>query len=155
MTYCREGLRLSFNSSLFIFLTFSVSLPSTFTSLFPLPPSFFSPEDWEILLCPIKETGALQSEKYNIIRIIRGNVWIWHRFWISVNQIFYDSEGITFFFHAFISFSQFLPDTANKSLCPLPYPHPESVSFSSLSLPSHSLFPAFSCSALPRQRKTA
>lgn len=45
----------------------------------PSLPLSLSQEGCEIVLCHIKETGALQSEKYDIIRIIRGNLWIRHR----------------------------------------------------------------------------
>lgn len=31
------------------------------------------------------------NEKYDVIRLIRGKLWIQHRFWIGVNSIFRDS----------------------------------------------------------------
>lgn len=93
MTYWREGLNLPLviSPSLppLIYLpaapsplSLSVSPPLRLPlspSSSPSLPLSLSQEGCEIVLCHIKETGALQSEKYDIIRIIRGNLWIRHR----------------------------------------------------------------------------
>lgn len=64
----------------------------------PSLPLSLSQEGCEIVLCHIKETGALQSEKYDIIRIIRGNLWIRHR---SLDPC---ESGFLEFSRSFISF---------------------------------------------------
>ena len=101
MTYCGEGLNLP--------LVNSPSLLSSVSLLLLLPSSSFtslslslSQEGCEIVLCHIKATGALQSEKYDIIRIIRGNLWIRHRSLDQCESGFLEES--LFFSRPFISF---------------------------------------------------
>lgn len=82
-------------------LSLSVSSPLRLPlspSSSPSLPLSLSQEGCEIVLCHIKETGALQSEKYDIIRIIRGNLWIRHR---SLDPC---ESGFLEFSRSFISF---------------------------------------------------
>lgn len=140
------------------FYFLSSFLPSSsFTSLVPLPSSSSSPpsqEGCEIVLCHIKETGALQSEKYDIIRIIPGNLWIQHRFWISVNQIFCEIFGRNGAFLVLSSLSLCFSLTQSINLSVSSLFSTESVFILFRSSP-HPLFPPLSCSASLHQRKTS
>lgn len=113
MTYWREGLNLPLVISLSLppsshlppCCSFPLSLSVSPPLRLPLSPSSspslplsLSQEGCEIVLCHIKETGALQSEKYDIIRIIRGNLWIRHR---SLDPC---ESGFLEFSRSFISF---------------------------------------------------
>lgn len=124
MTCCREGLNLPLisschpphPSSFFLFCSLSFSLLFIYSSLSSPVFTVLSQEGCEVVLCRIKETGAVQSKNYDI-RIVCVDLWI------SENQIFCDSAGIALS----SSSSQFFSDIFNKSLCARSFPQLESV----------------------------
>lgn len=112
-------------------LSLSVSSPLRLPlspSSSPSLPLSLSQEGCEIVLCHIKETGALQSEKYDIIRIIRGNLWIRHRSLDPCESGFLEEF---LFSRSFISFPLSFPlNLLDKSLGVLAVSQQRSVFYS-------------------------